>query len=416
MKRVLVIGAGVVGLFSALYALRRGYEVTVVDRDPADMRSCSYGNAGMVVPSHFIPLAAPGMVARGLRWMLDPASPFHVKPRISGEFVSWALRFVRAATREHVARAAPLLRDLAMASRACYDALAGESGNAFGLQCNGLLLVCRTAHALEEECGVAQQARSLGMSAMELDTAAARAMHPMLRDDVAGAIHYPIDCHLDPDRLMAWLNARVVAEGARVLRDTEVTGFVIERDRLRAARTRIGDVEGDEFVLCGGVWSPTLVRTLALSLPIEAGKGYSVTVRKPASFGAHCAILSEARVAVTPMGDRLRVGGTMQLAGIDSRIDPRRVRAVIDALPRYYRDFDRAELGAATPWAGLRPCTPDGLPYIGRARRYANLTIAAGHAMMGVSLGAVTGSIVSALIAGEAPPFDMALLSPNRFH
>jgi len=347
--------------------------------------------------------------------MMDPASPFHVKPRLSSDFASWAWRFFRSSTDANVQRAAPLLRDLAMASRACYEALASEPGGDFGLVRNGMLFVCRTAHAFDEESRVADHARSLGIPANVLDARAAVALDPLLRDGIAGVVHYPMDCHLDPDRLMRWLKARVVAEGARVLRDTEVTGFVSDATTLRAAKTRSGDIEGDAFVLCGGVWSPGLARSLALSIPIEAGKGYSVTVQKPAGFGPYCAILSEARVAVTPMGDRLRVGGTMQLAGIDARIDERRVRAVTDALPRYYQNIDGDALAAAKPWAGLRPCTPDGVPYIGRTRKFTNLVIAAGHAMMGVSLGAATGSIVGQLVAGETPPFDLALLSPDRF-
>lgn len=415
MTRVLVVGGGVVGLFTALHARRRGFDVTVVDRNAPDVRSCSFGNAGMIVPSHFVPLAAPGMVSLGLRWMLDPASPFHVRPRLSGEFVSWAWRFARAATREHVERSAPLLRDLAMASRACYEALASEAGDGFGLVRNGMLLVCATASAMHEESAVAARARALDMPAVELDRRSAIAFDPLLRDDIAGAVHYPMDCHLEPDRLMAWLRARIANEGVKLLHSTEVTAFVRDGRKLVRAATANGDLEADEFVLCGGAWSPSLVRSLGLSIPIEAGKGYSVTVSRPERFGPHCAILSEARVAITPMGDRLRVGGTMELAGLDLHVDPRRARAVIEALPRYYRDLDRQRFEAATPWAGLRPCTPDGVPYIGRSSRYANLSIAAGHAMMGVSLGAITGRIVSGILAGEAPDFDMQALSPDRY-
>jgi D-amino-acid dehydrogenase len=328
--------------------------------------------------------------------------------------VAW--RFFRSSTDAHVQRAAPLLRDLTLASRAIYEALDREFPGDFGLERNGMMALCSTRHAFDEERGVADHARSLGIPANVLETDAAIALDPLLREDIAGAVHYPMDCHLDPDRLMRWLNARVVAEGARVLRSTEVTDFSTVRNTLRAATTRDGEIEGDVFALCSGVWSPGLARSLRLSIPIEAGKGYSVTVPKPAGFGKRCAILSEARVAVTPMGDRLRVGGTMQLAGIDASIDTRRVRAVTEALGRYYRNIDADALSAAKPWAGLRPCTPDGVPYIGCTRRYTNLVIAAGHAMMGVSLGAVSGSIVGQLIAGQAPSFDMALLSPDRFH
>ena len=414
-EHVVVVGGGVVGRFTALYARRRGFDVTLVDRDPAGTRGCSFGNAGMVVPSHFVPLAAPGIVRLGIKWMFDPASPFRFKPRASRDLAEWTLRFCRAATPQRAQRAAPLLRDLALASRSCYQGLAGESGNRFSLACNGVLIACRTGHRWQEELHASEQARALGMPATVLERADAVAFDPSLRDDIAGAIHYPLDCHLVPDRLLAWLDERLEAEGARLLRDTEVTGFVRDRSHLRAAATGSGDIAGDTFVVCGGVWSPSLVRSLGVRIPIEAGKGYSVTIPKPPKHRAHCAVLSEARVAVTPMGDTLRIGGTLELAGIDASIDPVRVRAIVDAVPRYYKSIDVEALRAARPWAGLRPCSPDGLPYIGRTSKIANLYIAAGHAMMGVSLGPVTGRIVADLVAGERPEFDMALLSPDRY-
>jgi D-amino-acid dehydrogenase len=414
-QHVVVVGGGVVGRFTALYARRRGFDVTLADRDPAGSRGCSFGNAGMVVPSHFVPLAAPGMVRLGVKWMFDPASPFRFKPRASQALAGWTVRFWRAATPEHVRRAAPLLRDLALASRACYEALAGESGNRFGLECNGMLVVSRADHGWQEERHAAEQARALGIPATVLERRDAVAFDPCLREDIAGAVHYPLDCHLVPDRLLAWLDDRLDAEGVRVRRSTEVTGFVRDRSLLRAATTPAGDIAGDTFVVCGGVWSPSLVRSLGVRIPIEAGKGYTVTVPKPPELRSHCAILSEARVAVTPMGGDLRIGGTLELAGIDASIDPVRVRAIADAVPRYYRSIDVEALRAAQPWAGLRPCSPDGLPYVGRTSKVANLIVAAGHAMMGVSLGPVTGRIVADLVAGERPEFDMSQLSPDRY-
>jgi len=415
-KRVVVVGTGVVGLCVALFCLRRGFEVTLVDREPATRRSCSFGNSGLVVPSHFVPLAAPGAVARGLRWMFNPVAPFHIRPRLSLDLFAWLLRFARSATQAHVTRAAPLLRDLCFASRAHYEELAAQPGNEFGLVKQGLLVLCNSDHAFAEETHSAETARALDMPANVYAGREALAMEPSLRPDIAGAIHYPLDCHLSPDRLIPCLEGMVSKAGGSFQWNTAIAGWRASADRVLAARTQEGaDIEADEFVLCTGAWSQETVRGLGLTLPMQAGKGYSVTLPSYAKAPTHSALLTEARVAVTPMNGGLRVGGTMELAGLNRAIDARRVRAVVDAMSRYYANVQPQDFDGVAPWAGLRPCSPDGLPYVGRTRRHVNFTIAAGHAMMGVTLGPVTGQIVSELLSGEKPVFDMAQLSPDRF-
>lgn len=417
-RRVLVIGSGVVGLCVALFSLRRGFAVTLVDRDSRERQSCSFGNAGMIVPSHFVPLAAPGAVRLGIKWMLDPTAPFHIKPRLSLDLFAWLVRFARAASLAHVQRAAPLLRDLSLASRQCYEELAAEPDGRFGLVENGLLILCRTAHALREEIETATFARQLGLTAEPHVGRDAQALESGLRDDIAGAVHYPLDCHLSPDRLMTFLETEVEKMGGTLVWNTHVVGWrsAIDGTRVQAARTQDGrEIEADEFVLCAGAWSPDAARDLDLAIPIQAGKGYSLTLPEFARAPAHCAILAEARVAVTPMNGGVRVGGTMELDGLSRAIDAARVRAVVEALSHYYTTMGPEDFAGIAPWSGLRPCSPDGLPYIGRTRRRANLVVAAGHAMMGVTLAPVTGKIVAMLLCGETPPFNMALLAPDRY-
>lgn len=416
-KHAVIVGGGVVGLWVALRCLARGLEVTVVERDGPERRSCSFGNAGMIVPSHFVPLAAPGAVRQALAWMADPASPLYVRPRADPAFLAWAWRFARSATRSHVERAAPLLRDLALASRAHYVSLA-DSGVDIGLVRQGLVIACATTHAFHEEEATAAHARRLGLPVRVAAGPEARTIEPMLAPGVAGIVHYPLDCHLAPDRLMAYLDAEVVRQGGEIAWNAEVTQWRHDAAgaRVRAIALRDGrEVAGDEFVLCGGVWSAQLARMLGVRLLLEGGKGYSVTNPDLPHSPQHCAILAEARVAVTPMARGLRVGGTMELAGIDTRIDARRVRAILDALPRYYAGVEPSQFAGCTPWSGLRPCTPDGLPCIGRTRRLPNVIVAAGHAMMGVTLAPVTGDIVAGLLVGAPPAFDLPLLAPDRF-
>jgi D-amino-acid dehydrogenase len=415
MKVVIVVGGGVIGLCSALYCAERGMRVTLVERNGERRDGCSYGNTGMVVPSHFVPLAAPGMVALALKWMWNPASPFYVKPRLSLDLVTWGLRFTRAANAAQVHRAAPLLSRLHMESRALYEKLASRA-NDFHFEKRGVLVLCRTEHALEEEAALVGQARALGLSAQVLDAKGAAALEPELRLNAVGAVHVAEDCNLDPQQLMDALQVRCAAAGVRFRWNTEASGWRLEGDRIRALETPAGDLEADAFVLCAGSWSPGLARSLGLRLPMQAGKGYSLTLPRPRRSPRSCAVLSEARVSVSPMNGALRFGGTMELAGLDESINPIRVRGIKEAVQRYFPDFGPADFEGVAPWRGLRPCTPDGLPYLGRTARARNLVVATGHAMMGVSLGPVTGSLVADFVDGAPPPPDLALLSPDRYH
>jgi D-amino-acid dehydrogenase len=413
-QRLLIVGAGVVGLSAGLWAAREGLDVTVIDEGPAEGDGCSYGNAGMVVPSHFVPLAAPGMVARGLKWMWDPESPFYVRPRFDRDLIAWGLRFWRCANAAHVARAAPLLRDLHLASRTILEGWASEWGDDFGFAPRGLLMLCRTPDGLAEETRVAEQARTLGIPADVLTAAEARALEPGVRLDVAGAVRYPLDCHLVPRRLMAALRGEAARAGVTLLWNTPVIGWRTRAGRVEAARTSAGDLPADEYVLAAGVWSTSLARDLGLRIPLQAGKGLSLTLRGPRTLPHHCAILSEAHVAVTPMDGALRVGGTMELAGLDRSVSPARVRGIVRSLAEYLPDFTVEDFGGVPAWCGLRPCSPDGLPYVGRVSRYPNLSVATGHAMMGVSLGPITGRLVAEIVSRRPLSMDIAALDPER--
>ncbi|MFM1768886.1 MAG: hypothetical protein RJA22_1415 [Verrucomicrobiota bacterium] len=414
-KHVLILGGGVIGLSSAWYCARAGHRVTVVDRHPAGRDGCSFGNAGMVVPSHFVPLAAPGVVSLALKWMWNPESPLYIKPRLNWDLISWGWQFMRSANAGHVARSAPLLRDLNFASRACFEELAALPGHDFGLVQRGLLMLCKTAHALDEEAKAAAHANQLGVPAEVLDAAATARLDPGVRMDIAGSVFFPKDCHLSPGRFMAGLQQDLERQGASFRWETDVTGLRLEAGRITKVHTTSGDLAADEVVLAGGSWSPALAHDLGLKLPMQAGKGYSLTLPKPRQLPQICAIFTEARIAVTPMNGSLRFGGTMEIAGLNEEINPVRVRGIIKAVPAYYPDFQVADFDGIAPWRGLRPCSPDGLPYLGRTARAANLILATGHAMMGLSLGPITGKLVAQIASGDRPQFDLGLLSPDRF-
>ena len=404
-----------IGCCVAYYAAQRGFSVTIVDRGGPDTEGCSYGNAGMIVPSHFVPLAAPGMVALGLKWMWNPESPFYIKPRLDWDLMSWGLKFWKAANPAHVARSAPLIRDLSFASRACFEELADLPGMEFGLVKKGLLMLCKTEHALEEEAKGAELANKLGVPAETLDRKATESLDPGVRMDVAGSVYFPKDCHLSPSKFMRALRARLEKLGVQFKWSTEARGWRLNGSRIAALQTANEEMAGDEFVLCGGSWSPEMAKGLRLQLPMQAGKGYSLTLPQPRQLPSICAIFTEARMAITRMGQSLRFGGTMEIAGLNEEVNPVRVRGIIKSVPRYYPDFAAEDFEGIQPWRGLRPCSPDGLPYMGRSRHHENLCIATGHAMMGLSLGPITGKLMGEILAGDKPSIGIELLNPNRY-
>jgi len=386
-------------------------KVTVIEKQPRQRDGCSFGNAGMIVPSHFIPLAAPGMVALGLKWMWNPESPFYIKPRLDLDLMTWGLEFWKAATKARVEAAAPVLRDLSLLSRQCYEELDLD----FGLVKKGLLMLCKKQQTLDEEAHMAAMANHLGIPAEVLDAKATAALDPTVTMEVCGSVFFPKDCHLAPGRFIAAVEAELVKLGVDMLWETEVCGFEVEGGVLRAVKTSKGQVEGQEVVLCSGVWSAELAKELGLKLPMQAGKGYSLTLTNPKQLPELCSICTEARLAVTPMDGALRVGGTMEMAGTDESITPRRVRGITRAFPNFFPAFSESDFADVKPWSGLRPVSPDGMPYIGRTQRWKNLTIATGHAMMGLSLAPATGKIVADVLSGEKSHVALDLMSPDRF-
>ncbi|WP_435355956.1 NAD(P)/FAD-dependent oxidoreductase [Emticicia sp. SJ17W-69] len=424
-----IIGSGVIGLFSAYYLNKQGYEVTIIERSNGD-DSCSMGNAGMIVPSHFIPLAVPGMIEKGIRWMFNAESPFYVKPRLNLDLISWGLKFYQAANKKQVEQAMPALRDISLLSKALYQDLAKTADFDFAFEEKGLMMLCKTQHTFEEEVEVAHQANELGLKTKILSTKELHEFEPEVKPDVAGAVFYEGDAHLYPNQLVKNLKKHLENKGVKFLYNTEVTGFEFEKNEIKSIKIKqsVGEatqnrtanrseLKTQNLIIATGSWSPLLADMLNIGLPMQAGKGYSVTYEQNEGKKLNIpSILLEARVAITPMSDNLiRFGGTMEIGGLNDEINMNRVRGIIKSVPNYFPDYQIAVPQKEQVWYGLRPCSPDGLPYIGRTNKYKNLVIASGHAMMGLSLAPATGKLVQEIIENQKNSIDIGLYKPERY-
>lgn len=409
-----IIGGGIIGLSSAYYLNRAGHEVTIIDKgDLSD--GCSFGNAGMIVPSHIIPLAAPGMIAKGIRWMFNSTSPFYVRPRLSTELLKWGWEFYRHANKDHVAKSIPALKELSLYSKACYQQLAKELPFDFGYAERGLLMLYQTAETEHEEAETATVANDHGIKAQILSKEEIQAMEPDVRVTARGAVYFPGDAHLTPQSLMRQLIPYLKNQGVVFLNNTAVTDFILNTGKIESLVTASGEHKFDEIVLATGSWSGTMAAKLGITLPMQAGKGYSFLVKDIEKNIRIPSIFLEARVAVTPMGNDLRFGGTMEVTGVDHSISMNRVKGIVDSIPQYYPELKIPMPEVKNVWHGLRPCSPDGLPYIGRSRKVRNLIFATGHAMMGLSLGPGTGKIVKDLVVGTKSEVILQSFDPERY-
>ena len=410
-----IIGGGVAGLCSAWYLQEAGFKVTVIDQG-GKMGETSYGNAGMIVPSHFVPLAAPGVIAQGIRWMFDAGSPFYIKPRLSLDLLNWLWHFYRSCNPEHVRRSMPALLDYHLWSKQLYEEFSGLPEFNFHFEKKGLLMLYTTAKAEREEGELVEKAHEVGAVAEVLDAAGVRALEPDIETSVRGGIFFPGDAHCSPGLFMQQLKSACIARGVRWISGTAISGISASAGRITDISLADGRKEKvDKVVLAAGSWSGSIAASLGLHLPLQDGKGYSITLQNTAKKPAIPTILCEARVAITPMGPDVRIGGTLEISHFSQKPNPRRLAGILESLPSYYPGWEVPVPPMEQVWQGYRPCSPDGLPYMGFSKKYPNLCIATGHAMMGMSLGPATGKWVSELLLGKTPALNTDLFAPHRF-
>jgi len=412
----LIVGGGIAGLSSAWYLRKTGWEVSVLDKGDF-LDNCSYGNAGMIVPSHFTPLAAPGMISQGIRWMFNSRSPFYVKPSLSRSLISWGVKFMQSANDKHVTTSAPYLRDLHLYSSSLYDELFRDLDESFGLEKKGILMMYKTARTEEEEIHLAHTAQELGLDVEVLSRQQLEALEPDVKLDVLGAVHYRCDGHLYPPALMNALKKKLETAGVKFYPQEEVVDVVRADGKITVLETGSGKkFSADRYIFATGALLQDTSLKAGLRVPVMPGKGYSFMTGAFEGKVKHPALLLEARVALTPMNGQVRIGGTMELAAINHRINRNRVEGIVRSIPDYYPEYRLPVPEDPAIWYGFRPCSPDGLPYLGNSGKLKNLTIAGGLGMMGLSLGPAVGKTVADLVNGSRTGTDIQLFNPDRFN
>ncbi len=410
---IIIVGGGSIGLHCAYYLLKAGRKVSIVEQKQIGMGSSS-GNAGQIVPSHIIPLAAPGIVSTAFKWMLDQKnSPFGMKISLDPTYILWLIKFAASCNAANVQQAIPPLNALGQLSSKNFSQIIAQEKFECAYQEKGVLFLYKDPQAFEDGKEEGKVLQKHGIPIEVLDQEAIRTFEPVILDSVIGGINMSGDSNVNPAVYLRLLGDCIREMGAGIYENTSVTGFDIVNGKIHGLKTSSGIFEANEVILAAGASTPIVARDLKLNIPVQSARGYSMTFSAPKKMPRQALLLGERRVAVTPMGDLLRITGRLELSNVDTTVNPKRIEGIERAVREYIQLDEKLDIKET--WAGLRPTTPDGVPIIGRSVRYKNLIIATGHAMLGLSLGPGTGQVVSELVLGQKSMFDLNPLNVERF-
>jgi D-amino-acid dehydrogenase len=410
---VIVVGAGVIGVACAHYLDAAGLRVTVIDQGTIG-GACSGGNCGYICPSHVLPLTEPGAFGVAIKSLFTPDAPFRVKPRLDPALWNWMWQFARRCTHKQVLEVGVHLKAILDASIAEYRRLVRDEGLDCQWQETGLLYVLRTERGMRAFAETDKLlAGHFGVPAVRLDGAALPAFDPALKSGLAGAYHYPGDASLRPDLLMASWSQKLVTRGVRFIEHCRLERVNRADARVTGIETSQGPLAAERYVFALGGWSPRIAKELQCPIPIEQGKGYSVTMHRPDPCPRHPMLFPEHRIGVSPFEDGYRLGSMMEFAGYDESIPEKRIRQLHDSAKPYL--ITPSGPGPEKTWYGWRPMTWDSLPIIGQVPRLSNAFLSTGHNMLGMSLATATGKLVAEIMEGVSPHLDPAPFSPRRF-
>ncbi|HMQ08895.1 MAG TPA: FAD-dependent oxidoreductase [Saprospiraceae bacterium] len=413
MTRITVIGGGIIGLFCAYYLKKTGHTVRLIEaRDQYE--GASSINAGLFCPSHFIALAEPSMKNKSFQWIIRPSSPLYVQPRLDLNFIRWGWQFFNNANADHVAKSIQPLLNITLLGKNLFEKfLEEENINEHLYSSKGLLMMYSDEKNGNKERKTGDKARNLGLNVEDLDRHKLLELEPSISSIVKGAVHYKCDSHSTPAKIMDALKYKIRDLGVELHYGMKVTGFEKINHQINIIHSEQQDFKTDIAILACGAWSPILAKSLGIPMLIEAGKGYSVDVSTPRKI-KYPSILIEPKTAITPMESFLRISGKMELMGLNARIRKNSIITLTNALKAFYRDIEVTKENLINISSGYRPLSVDGLPLIGRSSAISNLFIATGHGMLGWTMAAATGKIITELIQESNTSIPVDAFRPER--
>jgi D-amino-acid dehydrogenase len=412
--KVTIIGGGIIGLSCAYYLQKEGNEVTVIDSGEI-IKGCSFGNLGYISPSHFIPLATPGIVTQGIKWMFDSSSPFYIRPRLNWDLIRWGLTFYKSANNKTLYQNTPHLNNLLQLSRQLLNDFKTDFGDTFSFTENGCWMLYKNEKTGDHEKHMAEQANKFGLKTISCNSAQVQQYEKEVEVNIAGGVLYLDDCYVDPAKLMQVLYQHLKTKGVVFKLNTKVSGFEKSEKKITAVITDTEKLISDEIIVANGSLIPEISKLLNIKILLQPGKGYSFSYAQLQKNLTYPSILVDDRVATTPYDRALRIGGTMELNGHNDKILPKRVTSIYQAFKKYYPDMNIEPPSLQKTWFGYRPVTPDGIPYIGRHTNFDNLCYAGGHAMLGVSAATGTGKLISEVINNKKTTIGIEAFNPQRF-
>lgn len=408
---ILIVGAGIIGTSIGAELARRGAKVCVIDKGTIG-KGCSYGNAGWLTPCFSMPLPMPGMLLKSMKWMMNPEGPLYIKPSLSLDLAHWLYSFMKAMNESQARRAVECLVVLSQKSLIEYEKLSQKYPDIHYRQ-KGLLMVSKTPAGVAAAVEELNYVKELGVPGKVLNADDIRMMEPALKSPLLGGVYFNNEAMAEPFAVVNALAQEILTHGGEILENAELTDLEISGNKVTGVRTTSGLIKANQVIMATGSWSKDLAKKLRLRVPILGGKGYALIVPPLDIQPQHPMMLVEKKIAITPRKNSLRIAGTLELVDQDFSITQRRV----EAIKKGAREFLNLpeELKVEELWAGLRPCTPDGVPLIGYHAKITNLMMAVGHQMLGLQSGTGTGLLVADLVEGKIPFVDMKVLDANRF-
>ncbi len=414
MQDITIVGGGVIGLSCAYYLQRTGYSVTIIDKSNIT-HGCSFVNMGFISPSHFMPLASPGVIAEGLRYLLNSSSPFYIKPRLDISLLKWTHHFWKKSKMAIAIRNAMHLHTILQLSRLLINEMKESLNDTFGMEEKGCLMLCQKRQSWEDEILLADEAANLGLSVAILNAEQTQQLEPEIELNIKGSVLFKDDCHYHPQKMMLALKEYLIQKGVQFKLHTTVTGFEKNNGKIAAIITDKGKLTVNEVIIAAGSWLPKLAKMLNIDLLLQPGKGYSYTYDHVEKNIQYPAILVDGRCAISPWDNQLRIGGTMEFSGHNDKIHHKRMVGIYRSVKSFYPGLEIAHPPTDKIVQGLRPVTPDGLPYIGRHSSFKNVIFAGGHAMLGMSQATGTGLLVSELVQRKTTSIDISAFKVERF-